>query len=55
MENNTVWLYNGDYTVYLASPATGIIQGNNLTAVGTSTKTGNITIYAPGITPGPNP
>lgn len=55
VENNTVWLYNGDYTVYLASPATGIIQGNNLTAVGTSTKTGNITIYAPGITPGPNP
>ena len=55
IENNTVCLYNGDYTVYLDSPATGVIQGNNLTAIGTITKTGNTTIYAPNITPGPNP
>ena len=55
VENNTVKVYNGDYAVYLSSPATGIIQGNNLTAIGNTTKTGNSAIYAPGITPGSNP
>ena len=52
VENNTVCVNNADYTIYLDSPATGIIQGNNLTAIGTTTKTGNVTIYAPNITPG---
>ena len=55
IENNTVCVNNADYTIYLDSPATGIIQGNNLTAIGTTTKTGNVTIYAPNIIPGPNP
>ena len=55
VQNNTVRVNNGDYTIYLESPATGIIQGNNLTAIGTTTKTGNVTIYAPNITPGSNP
>lgn len=55
IENNTVCVNNADYTIYLESPSTGIVQGNNLTAIGTTTKTGNVTIYAPNITPGSNP
>ncbi len=52
---NNVTVYNADYTIYLmsADPVT-VIEHNNLTAVGVTTKTGNATVSSPtGV--GPNP
>ena len=52
---NNVTVYNADYTIYLMSADSGTsIVHNNLTAVGTTTKTGNVTVSSPaGV--GPNP
>jgi hypothetical protein len=45
---NNVTVYNANYTIYLMSANNGTsIEHNNLTAVGTTTKTGNGTIYSP--------
>ncbi len=45
---NNITVYNADYTIYLinANPVT-TIEHNNLTAVGSTTKTGNVTISSP--------
>ena len=51
---NNVTVYNGNYTVYIMSANLGYVDNNHLIAVGNSTKTGNSTVYAPGLTIGVN-
>ena len=51
---NNVTVYNGNYTVYIMSANSGYVDNNHLIAVGNSTKTGNSTVYAPGLIIGVN-
>lgn len=53
--SNNVTVYNGDYAVYIIYADGGIIEHNNLTAIGNSVQTGNNTIYDPSGITGQNP
>lgn len=52
---NNVTVHNAEYTISILSGSTGYIEHNNLTAIWTTTKTGNVTIDAPTMIIGPNP
>ena len=52
---NNVTVHNAEYTISILSGSGGNIEHNNLTAIWTTTKTGNVTIDAPTMTIGSNP